>query len=392
MWDSDRSLRCRDCDTEVAPPALDRCPQCDGFIEIHYDLTTASFPSSFDSMWGFTDYLPVDNPSSLGEGATPLVGVPELAETLGVEQALIKDEGQTPTGTIHDRGFAVTMDLMPDGRELALPSTGAAGHSAAAYGARYGHTVHVFQPSRADFISQAMTNVHGADLNVVRGRYADAVETFADVSTDAGWQSVASFAIPYRLEGIKTVAFEVAAALDWTAPDVVIVPEGTGLAVAALAKGFRELQAAGQTAACPTLIVAQSDGCAPLVAALDSGLSEHEKWAHPDTVCPDLEVPDPAGGSLALAAVQETDGTGYAATDEDILGTACWVGETDGPEIRASGAAAVQAGLAHATNEGFAPDDTVVLLNPGAGIRDADIIRSHLMSTEWDRSPPAEVE
>lgn len=377
-----------------------RCPDCGGILDITYDLAAidpdAIMASGGGSLWQFEQLLPVADTAAvtMGEGTTPLVSCSSIADELGVADCLIKDDGQLPTGTTHDRRFAVTMSALASTpvTDIALPSTGAAGQSAAAYAARANIAAHVFQPSRADFVSQAMTNVHDADLNVVEGRYAETVETFEAAREQTGWHSVAPFATPFGHEGLKTMAIEIVADLDWTAPDVILLPEGHGLLAHAIAKGLQELATVGIIDSTSQLVLVQPEGCAPIATALQDGTSTPTPVSTPDTICPDLEIPAPAGGELAVQAVTDSGGQGVTVADKPTLGAACWVAATTGVELRASGATTVRAALELAEDGYFDTTDTVVIINPGAGVRDADIIRSHLMSTEWDRMPTPSVE
>ena len=329
----------------------------------------------------YSDLLPfpTEPRAWLGEGATPLVEAPRLAEELDVGRVLIKDEGQNPTGTVKDRGMAmaVAAAAQHDAEDVALATTGDAGQSVAAYAARAGLASHSFVPSRSTFVNKAMINVHGGDMRVVEGRLPDAREAFAETLADESWYSLDAFATPYRHEGAKTLAYEVLEGLDWEVPDAVFYPlEGTE-GLVGVHKGARELRDLGLVDEVPPLYACESSGCAPVTEAFESGAETHEQWEVPDTVCGGLEDPDPPGGRLVQTALRESDGGAVATDDDDILSSAATVASHEGCEMGVSAAAAASAAWSRADE--FDPDATLVLVNTSAGSKDADLLRSHLM-------------
>jgi threonine synthase len=357
-------------------------------VEPVYDLDAVDAEAFGDgsdgSMWRFADLLPFVDPVTAAEGGTPLVDAAPLADELDVGRVLLKDESRNPTGTVLDRGLSLAVTAAreahaesEDGVEpLALATPGNAGQSAAAYTSRVGLRTYAFVPSRAPFSNKAMINVHGGEMRVVGGRYPDAREALdSDLQTD--WYSLQEFETPYRHEGAKTVAFEVAADLEWSAPDAVFLPCGTGEVVAGVAKGFRELRDLGIVDALPRLFAAQPSGCAPVATAFESGGDEHEAWQHPDTIVGELEIPDPAGGDRALAAVRATDGAAVAVDDDDVLESAVVATQHVGVEVGAAGGAAVAAAWGRADD--LDEDATVVVVNTESGTKTPDILRSHLM-------------
>jgi threonine synthase len=213
-------------------------------------------------------------------------------------------------------------------------------------------------------------------MRVVGGRYPDALDALHDdLKSDP--YLLQEFETPYRHEGIKTLAFEVAADLDWSVPDAVFLPCGTGEVVAGVAKGFRELHEAGVTDAVPRLYAVQPSGCAPVATAFESGADEHEPWQHPDTIVGELEIPDPAGGDRALAAIRETDGAAVAVDDDDALESAVVTTQHVGVEMGTAGGVAA-AGAWDRADE-LDDDATVVVVNTESGTKTPDILRSHLM-------------
>ena len=335
-----------------------------------------------ESMWRFSALLPFERPVTADEGGTPLVDAPALAEELDVGRVLCKDEGRNPTGSVLDRGMSLAVTAASqldadDGVEpLALASPGNAGQSAAAYAGRAGLRSYAFVPSRAAFSNKAMINVHGGEMRVVGGRLPDAVEALrTDLQTD--WFSLQEFETPYRHEGAKTVAFEVAASLEWSVPDAVFVPCSTGEVVVGVAKGFEELRRLGVVDETPALYAAQAAGCAPVATAFESGADVTEPWEHPDTIAGELEVADPAGGSLALEAIRTTGGAAVAVDDADVLESAVVATRHVGVEVGVAAGAAVAAAWDRADD--LDDDATVVVVNTESGTKTPDVLRSHLM-------------
>lgn len=389
-------LRCLTCESETDAPAQ-RCPDCGGPLRPAYDgdALTSAVSNLFEDtgnapiggettgLGRFEEVLPFDADTlvSLGEGGTPLVDCPRLTDTIGATVQL-KSEGCNPTGGLPDRemALAVTAAREQDANTVVLPTTGNGGQAAAAYAARAGLDARAFVPARAAFDAKAMINVHGGEMDVVGGRYGDAVDAFqaARESFDEGAYSLAPFETPYRHEGAKTLAYELAGA----APDAVVHPTGHGIGFVALYRGFREL-AAGGVVDMPRLYMAQPEGCAPLVSAVDGGVDasapELTPVEYPDTICGSLEVADPAGGSAVLAAIDATDGGAVAIPDDTLLDTALDQSRAGVP-VSATGATAVAGTERLATTGALSDSERVVIVDPVSPNREADVLRSRLMS------------
>jgi len=401
-----RGLACTGCGAVHGPETARRCPDCGAPLDPTYDygaiggadLGVVAAGDGHDAdpdpdpgrgptpgFWAFDALLPFPAAAAVtaGEGGTPLVAADRLAGELGVDRVFIKDEARNPTGTVLDRGLSLSVTaaagLAADGGDvepLACASPGDAGQSMAAYAGRAGLRSYAFVPSRCAFSNKAMTNVHGGEMRVAGGRLPDAAAAIDD-QLAADYHDLDAFATPYRHEAAKTVAFELAAALD-APPDAVVVPAATGELVVGLAKGFRELRAVGATDATPRVIAAQPEGCAPIAAAVEAGRDAPEPWATPDTICGELEVPDPPGGALAVDALAETGGTAVTATDDEILESAVAAAANEVVEVGAAGGAA-PAGAWNLPDDALDAGDTVVLVNTAAGLKTPDVLRSHLM-------------
>ena len=383
-------LTCVDCgETFGAETATHRCPDCGGILDPDYDYDEIDLSRTdlaarpFDTMWRYEELLPFTRESavSMDEGATALVECPSLAEEMGVGRVLIKDEGRNPTGTFKDRGqtAAVTAAVQHGATDVALNSAGNAGQAAAAYAARAGLTSHVFLPTRAGFTNKAMVNVHGGDMRVVEGRIGDAAAAFEDAMAEEDWYSVKTFETPYRHEGKKTMLYELVEQNDWAVPDAVVYPTGGGVGLVGMQKAATEFQELGLVDDGPAMYAAQAEGCAPIVEAFEEGRDAHEPWATPDTICGGIEIPDPGASPLVLDALRESDGGAVATSDEAILDAAVAVAQQTGIEMGATCAAAASGAWELSRQDAFDEDDTVVLLNTGAGNKDDDVLRSHLM-------------
>jgi threonine synthase len=376
-------LSCTDCGERRAADWPGRCPDCGGALAPTYDLDAVD-PESLGgpTAWGFDAVLPTPSSRavSLAEGGTPLVECPAVAAELGVERVLVKDEGRNPTGAFADRGssVAVTAAAAAGADAVALPSAGTTGQSVAAYAGRAGLEATAFVPSRAGFVRKAMINVHGGEMSVVEGRLDDAVSAYEDATGEADWRPSRAFDSPYVVDGLKTMLYEVVADLDWAAPDAVVHPTGSGAGVVASHRAAGELAALGLLDETPALYAVQAAGCAPIVDALE-GDGTVEAVSVPDTIAGELEDPDPPGGDAAVAACRDSGGAGVAVSDRDVLESAVRLTSSAGVELGVAGGAAAAAAWDLADAGAFAGDETVVLVNPDDGSKDADVLRSHLM-------------
>ena len=386
-----RGVTCNDCDATFDPAdATGRCPDCDGSLAVEYDHDAVAASREtladerFEGVARYADLLPFDRDAlvTMDEGATPLVESPRLADELGVAEVYVKDEGANPTGSVADRGLAlaVTAAREAGADAVSLPTPGPGGQSAAAYAARAGLASHSFVPSRTPFETKAMINVHGGEMNVVGGRYGDAVDAFEDTVADEPWHSLAAFDQPYRREGAKTLAYELAEQLDWSAPDAVVYPTGEGVGLTGVHRGMADLQKLGLIEDAPALYAAQAADCAPIAEAFETGEDDTDLWERPDTICGGVEVADPAGGAAVLDAIRATDGGAVATDDSDILDSAVTIAQAEGVEMAASAGPAASGAWELSESEAFDADDTVVLVNTLAGGVEADLLRSHLMS------------
>ncbi len=338
------------------------------------------------SLWRYRELLPLRRPdeaASLGETVTPLLALPRVGRRLGLSALTVKDEGLLPTGSFKARGAAVGVSRA---RELgiahvALPTAGNAGGAWAAYAARAGLRATVVMPQDAPTINVREATVTGADVRVVRGLISDAgaivaryIASASSGAADAPFDA-ATLKEPYRIEGKKTMGFELAEQGGWALPDVILYPCGGGVGLIGMWKAFDELEAIGAIGARrPRLIAVQAAGCAPIVRAWEEGAASSEFWQGAETVASGIRVPKALGDFLVLRALRETGGCAIAVGDDEITDAVYQVARDDGLFLSPEGAATVAA-LPHLLAQGLiGRDERIVLFNTGAGIKYPEVV------------------
>lgn len=376
-------LACRDCGGTYDLNILEYpCQECGGILDPQYDLdrieiNRSDWTARSGSMWKYHEFLPVRDRGavvSMGEGNTPFVECPTIADRLGVNELFVKDEGQNPTSTFKDRGQSVAISAAVErGVEtVALPSAGNAGQSASAYAARAGLDCHVFLNHQAGELKKDLIRLHDADLHLVDGNITDAGSAFDEAREEHGWYSVATFQTPFRHEGKKTMGYEIFEALGWSTPDEIMYPTGGGVGLIGIWKAYQELTELGWLDAdAPKLTVAQSKGAAPVVEAIEERRSVHEPLDSPETIARGVEIPDPGASPWILEAVYESGGAGIAVTDENAVDAALEMGRADGIEMCVTSAVAMAGAMRRADEGAYDGDETVVVINTGAGCKTA---------------------
>ncbi|MBA2388809.1 MAG: threonine synthase [Geodermatophilaceae bacterium] len=355
------------------------CPSCASPLLARYDLPSVSLQrSALDErapdLWRYHELLPVSAPENivtLGEGMTPLLDVPRLAAALGLDRLWIKDEGLLPTGSFKARGAAVGVSRARElgVRAMAMPTNGNAGAAWSAYAARAGLDMLVAMPVDAPMITRVETAAAGGRLVLVDGLISDAGRMVSAAVAGSGWSDVGTLKEPYRIEGKKTMGFELAEQLGWRMPDVVVYPTGGGVGLIGIVKALGELVSLGWLAGpLPRMVCVQAAGCAPIVRAFDAGASESQPWADARTVAFGITVPKALGDFLVLAALYETGGTALAVTDDELLADVALVGRLEGLFLCPEGAATVTATRALVASGWIDPHEEVVLLNTGSGL------------------------
>ena len=324
-------------------------------------------------MWRYAEVLPEAKPVSLGEGFTPMLPSHEFANVY------IKDEGQNPTGSFKARGLsaAVTMAKAYGLKELAIPSAGNAASALAAYSAVAGLAAHIFMPKDVPLANRVECETYGARVTLVDGLISDCARLVADKAGQEGWFDVSTLKEPFRLEGKKTMGYEVAEQLGWHMPQGIIYPTGGGVGLIGMAKAFDEMQQLGWIGPeRPHMVAVQAAGCAPVVKAWDEGRTVTEFWPDASTVAAGLRVPKAYGDYLILDILRKTGGVALAVTDQEIMDALLQWARVEGLFAAPEGAAALAAYRKLRASGFFAPDDTVVLFNTGSGLKYLDVIQA----------------
>ena len=349
---------------------------------VRYDLDCARRSLDRDavehgprSLWRYAPLLPLcdlANLVTLGEGMTPLLGTPRLAERIGSARLLVKDESANPTGTFKARGMAVAVSMANElgVRKLAAPSAGNAASALAAYAARAGLEAHLFMPRDVPRANAIECEAMGACVTLVDGLISDCGRIVAERRGVEGWFEVSTLKEPYRIEGKKTMGLELAEQLGWRVPDAIFYPTGGGVGLIGMWKAFAELEALGWIGPKrPRMIAVQASGCAPIVRAWDAGKRESEYWENASTVASGLRVPKALGDFLVLEALRESAGMAIAIDDQETLEAGQLLAESEGLFVAPEGAACVAAAR-RLLHDGFlARDDELVIYNTGSGLK-----------------------
>jgi threonine synthase len=335
----------------------------------------SELPPRRADLWRYEEVLPVRDRAfqiSLGEGWTPLLDAPRLAARMGVARIWVKDEGQNPTGSFKDRGLCLAVSRAKElgATEFALPSAGNAGGAAAAYGAAAGLPVHVVVPMDTPAPILAEMRALGADLQLLDGLITDCGRVVKKGVEEHGWFDLSTLKEPYRVEGKKTMGYEIFEQLGGRLPDGIVYPTGGGTGLIGMWKAFDEMERLGWIGAeRPKMFSVQAEGCAPMVRAWESGATEAEMWQDAATYASGLRVPAAVGDFLILGAVRESGGAAVAIPDQDMADWVDFLGQDTGifaaPESGAV-AAAVPALLEMGALDS---DDEVVLFNTGSGLK-----------------------
>jgi threonine synthase len=325
-------------------------------------------------VWRYAEVLPVRDARyrlTLGEGFTPLLDAPRLASALGVRRAWVKDEGQNPTGSFKARGLvmAVARAWELGAQVLAIPTAGNAGSALAAYAAAAGLEAHVVAPRDTPKPIIEEIRALGADLTLIEGLITDAGARVAEGARDHGWFDVSTLKEPYRVEGKKTMGYELFEQLG-RLPDVIVYPTGGGTGLVGMWKAFEEMETMGWIGAeRPRMISVQADGCAPIVRAWERGDDEAEPWQDAHTYASGLRVPRAVGDFLMLRAIRESNGAAIAVSDEAMADAVLTIGALTGVFAAPEGGATVAAVSRLVANGTIEDSEEVVLFNTGSGLK-----------------------
>jgi threonine synthase len=380
-------LRCRECGRAFAPTAQHVCDYCFGPLEVAYDygaiaasISRASIAAGPSSIWRYAGLLPVssDAPVDLGAGYTPLVRADRLAAALGLGELYLKDDTRNPTGSFKDRVVSVALTKA---RELgfkvaACASTGNLANSVAAHAARAGMESYVFVPSDLERVKIQTTAVFGGNLIAVDGNYDDVNRLCAELASERpDWAFVNVNVRPYYAEGSKTLAFEVAEQLGWSAPDHVVVPIASGSQLTKIHKGFVELDKVGliDGGSAVRISGAQAAGCAPVATAFAEG-SDLVRPVRPATIAKSLAIGNPADGWYALQVVRSTGGAAASVTDDEIVEGMRLLARTEGIFAETAGGVTIATLAKLAASGVVRRDERVVAYVTGTGLKTVEAL------------------
>ena len=363
------------------------CTECSGTLYVRYDLSNAAGKSGrnaigsndldrrWSGMWRYRQVLPDVHPVTLGEGWTTIL--PSRRH----DNVWLKEEGANPTRTFKARGLAlaVTMARHYGLRKLAAPTAGNAGGALAAYAAAAGIEAHIFMPKDTPMANQVECLAYGAHVTLVDGLISDCGRMVAERKTAEGWFDVSTLKEPFRVEGKKTMGYELVEQLGWEYPDAVFYPTGGGVGLIGMWKAFEEMEQLGWVQGRrPRMIAVQAEGCAPVVRAFEHGDPVTQAWHDAHTFASGLRVPKPYGDSIILQIVRESGGVAVAVSDDAIFASLKDWAAHEGLLLSPEGAAATAAYDYLLANGFLTPRDRVVLFNTGSGSKYTDVIGAKL--------------
>ena len=381
-------LECSRCHTQLdANKPQTVCTQCAGALYVRYDLSSAKGTAVRDAigsteadhrwsgMWRYRDVLPEIDPVTLGEGWTPMLASRRYTNVY------LKEEGANPTGTFKARGLSLAMTMARHYgiRKIAVPSAGNAGGAASAYAAAAGIEAHIFMPKDVPLANQVECIAYGAKMTLVDGLISDCARIVTERKEQEGWFDLSTLKEPFRIEGKKTMGYELAEQLSWTYPDAVFYPTGGGVGLIGMWKAFEELEELGWvTGKRPKMIAIQAAGCAPVARAWEEHQQVSQMWQNGATFASGLRVPKPYGDYIILDIVRKSLGTVVALTDEQIFASLLDWASNEGVFLSPEGAAATAA-YDHLLATGFLQaSDRVVLFNTGSGNKYTDVVAKAL--------------
>jgi threonine synthase len=366
------------------------CPACGMPLLARYDLDAAKHwsrssladPARPRSMWRYAELMPLfrgESPVTLGEGFTPLFHAQQLGAEIGLPSLYIKDESLNPTNSFKARGqsAAVTRAKALGAKTLSVPSAGNAATALAAYAAAAGIPSKVFMPKdvKSPFIKES--ELYGAEVTLVDGLITDAGRIAAERGGPLGWYDVSTLKEPYRVEGKKTMGYEVVEQLGWTYPDWIIYPTGGGTGMVGMWKAFAELEAIGwmpSGAKRPRMVTVQAAGCAPIVRAYIEGTERAAPWEQAHTVADGLRVPRAVGDFLVLRAIRESGGTAVSVSDDAMVTGMRDIGRCEGISAAPESGAALHAIRQLLANGTIRTGERVVLFNTGGALKYLDVL------------------
>jgi threonine synthase len=374
-------LECSLCATKREAGEIANLCSCGGPLLVRFDLDrirqrwkrrdVANGPAS---MWRYAPVLPPadQNVVTLGEGWTPLVQTKRLGARIGADALWVKDEGLNPTGSFKARGLAcaVSMCVELGIKKVAIPSAGNAASAMAAYAAAAGIEAHIFMPRDVPQANYLECQAYGAHVTLIDGLIGDCAKMVAERGPQEGWFDVTTLKEPYRIEGKKTMGYEVAEQMGWELPDAIFYPTGGGVGMIGMWKAFDEMEKLGWIGSRrPKMIAVQAEGCQPVVRAFQAGEERSQFYENAHTVAAGLRVPKPLGDFLVLQAVRDSGGTAMAVSDEEMLRAGVQLAADEGIYPAPEGAACVAAAEKLLASGFLKRTDRMVLYNTGSGLK-----------------------
>ena len=380
-------LECSSC-KKIFPKEqlLNLCISCNLPLFARYDIKKAR--SIFrkdqlllrdDTMWKYREMLPVEyeeNIITLGEGWTPLFKAKRLGELLGFHNLYLKDESLNPTGSFKARGMSAAISQAKEKgvKKIAIPTAGNAGGATAAYTAKAGQEAYIFMPVDTPAAFYIECEQYGVNVEKIEGLIGDCGKIVSQRKKQEGWFDISTLKEPYRVEGKKTMGYELAEQMNWKLPDVIIYPTGGGTGIIGMWKAFQEMEELGWIdSKRPRMISVQAEGCAPIVRAFNEGLDNAQPFENANTVASGLRVPSAIGDFLILKSIRDSDGYAQAVTDDALLKGVTTLGKTEGIFAAPEAGATVAALEILLTNGQIKRDEKIVLFITGSGIKYVDI-------------------
>ena len=340
-----------------------------------WTLTKENLKKRVSSLWRYREVLPVindENIVTLGEGWTPLIHTKRLGEQLGLTELFIKDESPNPTGSFKARGLVVAISMAKElgVKKVAIPTAGNAGGAMAAYAAAAGMEAYVFMPRDTPAANRIECEQLGARVTLIDGLITDCGAEVASRKESEGWFDVSTLKEPYRIEGKKTMGYELAEQFDWELPDVIFYPTGGGTGLIGMWKAFDEMEEMGRIGPKrPRMFSVQAAGCAPIVRAFDNGWDEAPEFENAHTVASGLRVPRAIGDFIMLDILRKSGGGAVAVNDEEMIADTRIIGSAEGLFCAPEGAACFSALKKLLASGQVASSDRIVLFNTGTGVK-----------------------
>ena len=382
-------LECSDCGHEYSAHEIHTfCPDCQAALISRYNLAAARVTLDRDAlrrrprgMWRWHELLPVFHPENqvtLGEGDTPFLRLPHMERALGLSHLLLKDESSNPTGSFKARGLSTAISKAKELgiSKVIIPTAGNAGGAMAAYAARAGLKAYIFMPRDTPLANIQESRMAGAEVTLVQGLISEAAGLAGEKARAEGWFDLSTFKEPYRLEGKKVMGYEIAEYFDYQLPDVIVYPTGGGTGLVGIWKAFEELAALGwlKTDKRPRMVAVQAEGCAPIIKAFHEGKEFCDFWLDAHTRAAGLRVPKSFADRLILSVLRESQGAAVAVNDETIFHAQHELATQEGLFVAPEGAATLAALKELARQKWVQPDERILLLNTGSGLKYLDLM------------------